>query len=53
MSQNRQKLSLWPLKIDDVLGDVMHIKPEPKAKKHKPKARRAAIRKKAAKRKAA
>jgi len=48
-----QPLTLWPLKLDDVLGDVMKIKPEPKTKKHKPKARRAAIRKKAAKRKAA
>ena len=37
--QTGKPISLWPLKLDDVLGDVMQIKPEPKAKKQKSKAR--------------
>jgi len=46
-----QPLTLWPLKVDDVLGDVMQIKPEPKPKKRKPKARRRPTKKKESKRK--
>jgi hypothetical protein len=47
-----QSISLWPLKLDDVLGDVMKIRPEPKAKPSKAKARRRTTKKKTAKRKA-
>jgi hypothetical protein len=45
MDANKQAgklISLWPLKVDDVLGDVMNIKPEPKAKKRTAKRRHTA-----------
>jgi len=44
MSSKNRKLSLYPLKFQEVISDVLKVKPEPKAKKLKqktqPKAKR-------------
>ena len=37
---SRKPLSLYPLKFKDVIKDVLQVKPEPKAKEAKRKARK-------------
>ena len=44
MTKRKSPLSLYPLKFDEVIADVLKVKPEPKAEK--PKAKKRAARRK-------